>query len=152
MGNTEYTMREFLADDVILMPLRQDEREMWRDFDLVDMLSPREAYPSRTLLANDIPLACYGLMFHYPSLACLWSFISADAYRHRFTLFKALKSEWVNLVASVPLMRRVETLTREDKAQDASMVKHLGFRQVAVKEQYGPNGETMIEWEWTRRK
>jgi hypothetical protein len=144
-----YTLRDFAADDLLLLPLRDRERVFWAGTDLYDLGRSKPA-PARTLLANEVPVVCFGLILPWPGLAVLWSFFSATAPAHRYMLWKVLTDQWRDMQDDYPELLRVETLTLEYDPDAHRVVEHLGFTLECRKPCYGPRGETFISWFWLR--
>lgn len=146
----DYRCRPFEPDDMLLMSFRDIERTAWEGFDLVEVGKAKRGYPSRTVLANGEPLACYGIMTPWPTMGILWLFVSTVAWQHRFALWRILRTEWQQCLAFYPDLRRIETLTLEGDAPAERVARHLGFVPIARKRYYGPQGATYIEHEWVR--
>jgi hypothetical protein len=130
--------------------MRGRDRALWQGYDLVTLGTARIQHPGRTILADDMPLVCYGVIFIYAHYAYLWSFFGAQAPRHRFTLVKTLYQEWRALLSQYSTIQRVETYTvLGDQAAERLML-HLGFTRGVLKPWHNPQGGSNYEWTWIR--
>ena len=149
-GNATYTCRDFAPDDILLTALRPEERGAWAGFDLYIIAEAKMGHPGRTILANDIPIASYGLLFPWPSLAILWLFVAVTAHQHRWALWPLWKQEWATALDTYPQLMRVEAYTLKGDAAAWRVAQRLGFQPLCEKRYYGPQGATYLEWEWLR--
>lgn len=152
MLTTQYTyeMRPFHPDDLLLIPMREQERQFWAGMDLHHLGQSKLLSPSKTLLADGIPIVLYGMQPIWQGLHYLWSFFAVHAYAHRWYIWRALQQEWTTWRTEHPEMRRTEALTLADDPPAHRLMQHLDFQVQSCKVDYGPRGEPFWEWVWLR--
>lgn len=93
-----------------------------------------------TLLINDYPIACGGVVNMMWSRGELWLLIAPQFHDHLKTAYKHIK-EAVPKLARLGSFRRIQAVTYD---HCSSLLNHLGFDKEGLMKCFGPQGQDAV--------
>lgn len=103
----------------------------------------RRGGPAYTLLVNDVPVACAGIILQPWNRGEAWSLLSSLFYSHKIKVFRAMKAGIEALIAEHRL-KRVQALVNPKYQSSIDFIECFGFEFEGNLRQYGPDGDYLM--------
>ena len=94
---------------------------------------------ARTLMHDDVVLACFGVWPMWPGVGRAWSLISAAARKYPKALYSSVK-RCLETIEARDDMHRIEATVRSGHPSAHSWIRHLGFQREGLMRNYGQFG------------
>lgn len=98
-----------------------------------------------TLLLDEVPIVCAGIVEMGWRRGEAWTLISSLFYTYRKTCFKVIRNS-IDSLAKEMNLRRIQSVINESLAVKDTWMKHLGFERETQDclRSFGPNGENFV--------
>lgn len=103
----------------------------------------RNGGPAYTLMVDDVPVACAGVVLQGWRKGEAWSLLSSLFHCHKIKVFRALKSGLDSVIFDHQL-RRVQSVVNPEYPQTIDFIECLGFEYEGRLKRYGPFGEDYL--------
>ena len=103
----------------------------------------RDGGPAYTLMVDDSPIACAGVILQGWNRGEAWSLLSTLFYQHKIKTYRLIKSGLDNIILENEL-RRVQTFIDAEFPASIDFIECLGFALEGRLRAYGPHGEDYL--------
>jgi len=126
-------------------------REPFDDQTIDDAWRKEREGPAFTVIVNDKPIACAGVMLVRPGVGYAWTVFSHDFLNYRLYVTRSLRRALRDIVKGCAL-HRVEAQTLEDNYVNRKWLEHLGFEVEGIAHDYTSDRRNVVRYEWVRYK
>ena len=122
--------------------LKDSDIERWS-------LAYKEGGPAYTLIVEDVPVACAGIILQEWNKAEAWALLSFLFYRHKIKAYRAIKAGLEAFIAEKKLQRVQAVVVSEDQP-GIDFIECLGFECEGELKNFGPQHESFYMYARTR--
>jgi hypothetical protein len=129
---TEIDMAHYQKGDALKLNVHIPQPEV-----LDDLFMKGDSY---TAFVDEVPIFCGGISMYWPGHAEVWLIMGTTAKKYIGTVLKM--RDLLELVIQKHRLFRISAHCDSSLVEADRLVRHLGFRQEARLDCYGPNKET----------
>lgn len=103
----------------------------------------KESGPAYTLMVDDVPVVCAGIVLQEWDKGEAWSLLSSLFYRHKVKAYRAIKAGLEAFIAEKRL-KRVQSVVDPEFQPAIDFIECLGFEYEGRLRKYGPAGDYLM--------
>lgn len=128
-----------------IIKMNERSQEAWIKKGDIDKwcLACKTGGPAYTLIVEDVPVVCAGVILNEWGRAEAWSLLSNAFYKHKIKAYRAIKAGLDSIVIENKLTR-IQATVDSNSPEAIDFIECLGFEYEGRLRQYGPNREDYL--------